>query len=107
MATFFGRKQAQSSRIDEVLNELGILDLKHRQVHEISQGQAQRVAIARSVINQPNVIFGDEPTASLDDASCNVVINLLKDQAEKCEATLIIATHDHRVKSQIKNQLTL
>ena len=107
LATFFGRKTIHNQRIDEVLTELGIIELKNRKVHEISQGQAQRVAIARAVINHPDVIFGDEPTASLDDVSCDAVINLLKSQAEKCDATLIIATHDHRVKSRFKHQLTL
>lgn len=107
LATFFGRKSEHTQRIDDVMQELGIGELKKRKAHEISQGQAQRVAIARAVINQPDVIFGDEPTASLDDESCETVIQLLKKQAEKCHATLIIATHDHRVKSQFKNQLRL
>ena len=73
----------------------------------MSQGQAQRVAIARAVINEPDVIFGDEPTASLDDESCHAVVDLLTKQANRCNATLIIATHDSRVKSEFKNQLTL
>lgn len=89
------------------MEDLQIRDLAHRKVYEVSQGQAQRVAIARSVINQPAVIFGDEPTASLDDESCTAVVRLLKSQAEACGATLIIATHDHRVKSEFPNQLTL
>jgi ABC-type lipoprotein export system ATPase subunit len=65
------------------------------------------VAIARALINKPKVIFGDEPTASLDDQSCEKVISLLQEQAEKYQATLVLATHDHRVKSHFSNQLQL
>ena len=52
-------------------------------------------------------LYGDEPTASLDDVNCARVIELLKQEARLCSATLIIATHDHRVKSQFKKQLQL
>lgn len=107
LATFLAKKEELNDQIDRVLTDLGIANLAHRKVHEISQGQAQRVAIARAVINNPEVIFGDEPTASLDDESCNAVITLLKNQAEVHQATLIIATHDQRVKSQFQNRLML
>lgn len=107
MATFFGRKSSKRAAVNRIMEELGIDRLKKRRIHQISQGQAQRVAIARAVINEPELIFGDEPTASLDDESCEAVITLLKNQAETCNATLIIATHDSRVKSAFPNQLTL
>ncbi|MEQ8470851.1 MAG: ABC transporter ATP-binding protein [Marinoscillum sp.] len=107
LANFFGRKPEKKAAIQSVLKDLGIDQLAKRKIHEISQGQAQRVAIARAVINQPDFIIGDEPTASLDDDSCKAVISLLKKQAEDCGATLIIATHDSRVKSEFPNQLML
>lgn len=107
LATFFAKKSHMNDRIATVLSDLGIQELAGRSIHEISQGQAQRVAIARAVINEPDIIFGDEPTASLDDNSCTAVIDLLKDQAQRCRATLIIATHDQRVKSEFQNQLVL
>tara|TARA_B100001245_G_C22848011_1_gene407587 strand:+ start:349 stop:975 length:627 start_codon:yes stop_codon:yes gene_type:complete len=107
LAPFFGKKPEYKSKIDEVLKELGIEAIRNKKINEISQGQAQRVAIARAVINEPDVIFGDEPTASLDDESCHAVVDLLTKQANRCNATLIIATHDSRVKSEFKNQLTL
>ena len=107
LAPFFGRKKDSAKRAKHLMEELGILSLKNKAVSQISQGQAQRVAIARAVVNEPNVIFGDEPTASLDDSSCNTVIRLLKNQAEQCSATLVIATHDSRVKSEFQNQIEL
>ncbi|WP_421875886.1 ABC transporter ATP-binding protein [Marinoscillum sp.] len=107
LAPFLGQKMSQKKRIDHVMAELGIGELRNKPVSQISQGQAQRVAIARAVINEPDVLFGDEPTASLDDESCHSVIQLLKKQAQECNATLIIATHDSRVKSEFENQVQL
>lgn len=107
LALYLGRRKQADDQIRNVLSELGIAELADRKIHEISQGQAQRVAIARAVINEPKVIFGDEPTASLDDESCAAVINLLQAEAKRHHATLVIATHDQRVKSQFQNQLTL
>lgn len=107
LASYLGKKRTADAEIRRVLDDLQIAGLAHRKIHQISQGQAQRVAIARAVINRPEVLFGDEPTASLDDESCHAVINLLKHQAELCNAMLIIATHDQRVKNEFPNQLTL
>ncbi len=107
LATFLGKKKERKNAIQELLNNLGIDDLADRRIHEISQGQAQRVAIARALINKPKVIFGDEPTASLDDASCEQVVKLLQNQAAENGATLVLATHDQRVKSHFSNKLTL
>ncbi|SNT16487.1 putative ABC transport system ATP-binding protein [Ekhidna lutea] len=107
LSQYLGQKKTDSKRAEEVLDSLGIADLASRKIHQISQGQAQRVSIARAVINSPALLLADEPTASLDDENCQKVIDLLKSQAEETGATLIVATHDHRVKSEFKNQLTL
>ena len=94
-------------KVEETLNKLHISDLQKRKVHQLSQGQAQRVSIARAVISEPKLLLADEPTASLDDENANRVIKLLRDQAENSNATLIVATHDQRVKKEFKNKLTL
>jgi len=107
LSQYLAHKKKDSKRIDEVLNQLGIGELANRKVHQISQGQAQRVSIGRAVINKPQLLLADEPTASLDDENCKKVIEMLKSQAEETGATLIVATHDHRVKSEFKNQLAL
>lgn len=107
LAGSLAHKPRSSKEVEVVLGRLNIGHLANKKVHQISQGQAQRVTIARAVINEPNVIFGDEPTASLDDQSCEAVVRLLKEQANACKATLVMATHDHRVKSEFSNQLTL
>ncbi len=107
LSQYLGQKKTDSSRVREVLTHLAIEDLADRKVHQISQGQAQRVSIARAVINSPKLLLADEPTASLDDENCKKVIDLLKSEAEESGATLVVATHDHRVKSEFQNQLVL
>ena len=107
LSQYLGKKKLDVKRVDETLDQLGILNLRNRKIHQISQGQAQRVSIARAVLNSPKLLLADEPTASLDDDNCEKVIQLLKSQAEQNGSTLIIATHDHRVKSEFDNMLEL
>jgi putative ABC transport system ATP-binding protein len=106
-AAYFGRKSITSDTIESLAARLSIEEILRRRVYEISQGQAQRVAIARAVVNQPELILADEPTASLDDESCQRVLDLLFQESDRLGATLVIATHDQRVKTQIKHQLIL
>ncbi len=107
LTQYLGHKKQDHKRVKKVLENLGINSLAKRKVHQISQGQAQRVSIARAVINSPGLLLADEPTASLDDENCQKVIDLLRSQAETTGATLIVATHDHRAKNEFKNQLNL
>ena len=74
---------------------------------ELSVGEAQRVAIGRAVLNRPKILLADEPTSALDDENAVAVIDLLKNQATDCGATLLIATHDGRVKAHFKHCLDL
>jgi putative ABC transport system ATP-binding protein len=94
-------------RIHAILDTLGIGDKRHAWPRQLSQGEAQRVAIARAVVNRPVLILADEPTAALDDASCTAAINLLFDQAHEHGATLLVATHDQRIKSRFAQVLAL
>lgn len=93
-----GLKQ-DKKHCEHILNELNILDKKNSYPKKLSEGEAQRVSVARAIINQPSLILADEPTASLDDYNAEKVISLLKEQAQKTKASLIIATHDSRVKA--------
>lgn len=94
-------------RTSQVLKELGLEAKKKSKVTEISQGQAQRVAIARAVVNHPAVILADEPTSALDDQHCERVIKLLLDMATMNQSTLVVATHDQRLKEKIKKHVLL
>ncbi len=104
---FFSRKAVKNKDIEELLSELGLLEYKNQRVQELSEGQLQRLGIALAVIHNPKVILADEPTSSLDDENCKVVMKLLQNQAKKNNAHLIVITHDHRIKSFFQNSITL
>jgi putative ABC transport system ATP-binding protein len=107
MPAFLAGLPISSDRIGDVLTSLGIADKRNARVTHLSQGQAQRVAIARAVINRPAIMLADEPTSALDDRHCHSVISLLTQVAEQNKATLLIATHDHRVKNAIEKKIIL
>jgi len=107
MAPYLAGLSQDKSRVEEVLMQLGIADQKRKRIQELSLGQAQRVAIARAVLNKPSVILADEPTSALDDRSCDRVSELLVSVAQQNQATLIIATHDQRLKNRIHNLIQL
>jgi ABC-type lipoprotein export system ATPase subunit len=107
MAPFLSGVSIDANRITTVLDQLGLLSIRKSKVTEISQGQAQRVAIARAVLNRPAIILADEPTSALDDTSCALVIDLLLKVARENNATLIVATHDQRLKEKIAKQIVL
>ena len=107
MAPFLAGMKQDENRVDEVLGQLALIEKKDSFIKTLSQGQAQRVAIARAVLNKPSVIFADEPTSALDDRNCERVIDLLLEASTQNNATLVVATHDQRLKSKIKNQIQL
>ena len=83
--------------MDAALAAVGVAGLADRLPAQLSGGQAQRVALARAVLMQPRLIAADEPTASLDDDAAREALRLLYGCAQRCGATLVIATHDARV----------
>jgi putative ABC transport system ATP-binding protein len=87
--------------VQRALQALGVAELAHRRPAQLSGGQAQRVALARSVLMSPRVILADEPTASLDDVAAASAVKLLREAAVRCDATLVIATHDRRVQDAL------
>ncbi len=94
-------------RIKEVLMRLGIDHKGSSRPSSLSQGELQRAAIALALVNHPQLVLGDEPTSSLDDKNCTKVASLLKEQARIAGSTLVIITHDHRLKNVFENTLEL
>lgn len=93
--------------IAETAAALNITDKLDRYPRQLSQGEAQRAAIARSLVNRPQLVLADEPTSALDDANAEAAISLLLSEASRHNATLIVATHDARIKAHFSNVVTL
>jgi len=105
LAQFLGRNK--KGNIQETLDSLKILDKLNKKPKELSQGERQRASIALAIINSPKLILADEPTSSLDDTNCSNVIKILKEQALKYQAQLIVITHDSRLKKHFKKSISL
>jgi lipoprotein-releasing system ATP-binding protein len=89
------------------LELLGLKDQAHKRASQLSGGQQQRVAIARALINEPKIIFGDEPTGNLDSANSSMVFEIFKDLVTQTAQTIIIVTHDNDIASKTDRRITL
>jgi ABC-type lipoprotein export system ATPase subunit len=81
------------SRAMDRLTDVGMADLAHRMVHQLSGGQMQRVAIARALVHGPRLILADEPTGNLDTATGNNILELLQRICAEQNVTILMATH--------------
>lgn len=88
--------RAARKRAMELLDYLGVADRAHHLPTKLSGGQAQRVAVARSLGNRPSLILADEPTAALDSVRGRQVMDLFRKVAHEQNAGVIVVTHDHR-----------
>jgi putative ABC transport system ATP-binding protein len=107
LAQYLAQAPQDDARITDTLATLAVADKAARRPSELSQGELQRVAIARAVVNRPKLLLADEPTANLDDAAAATVVDLLAEQAARHGATLVVATHDARVKGKFRERLEL
>jgi ABC-type antimicrobial peptide transport system, ATPase component len=85
----------------EILEKLGIRHLAGKKPHQLSGGQRQRTAIARALINNPSIIFADEPTASLDHGNAREVMDLL--ESIKNDTAIVVVTHDRSILENADN----
>lgn len=90
-----------------LLQQLQLAEHADKRPNQLSRGQLQRAAIARAVINKPAILLADEPTASLDDNNTQRVLKLLTEMANQHGSTLVIATHDKRLKDEFVNTYLL
>ena len=93
-ATDWKDKLKIRDRIDEVLNEVGMINLKNRMPYQLSGGEQQRISIARAILNKPNLILADEPTGNLDPGTSKEIMNLLI-KINNQGSTILMATHDY------------
>jgi putative ABC transport system ATP-binding protein len=102
-----GGRRVDQARIRRLAERVGIGDQLRRLPDTLSGGQQQRVAIARALITEPEVVFADEPTASLDLCTAEDVLELLRRAADELGQTIIVVTHDPLVAARADRALLL
>lgn len=96
-ATGWKDRKAADARIDEVLESVGMTTKAHKMPHQLSGGEQQRIAIARALLNSPEVILADEPTGNLDEETTEEILRLLNKFNKENGTTLIMVTHDRSI----------
>lgn len=95
------------AKAQELLNQLGLGSMVDRRPGQVSGGQAQRIAIARALVTSPAVIFADEPTGALDQATGHEVMQLLTAVVQRTGAALVMVTHDSRVADWMERRIEI
>ncbi len=100
-------KEVKREKVENILKELGILELKDRKPSEISGGQQQRVAVARALVKEPAIVLADEPTANLDTKTGEAILDLMKKMNEERNVTFIFSSHDNKIIERAKRVIRL
>ncbi len=101
-----GANIAEKDAID-LLKTVGLESQMHKRANKISGGQAQRVAIARGLINKPSIVLADEPTGNLDSITSETIVQLMKSMAKKLNQTFIIVTHERETFGDVDRVITI
>jgi len=91
----------------DLLKTVGLEDQMYKRANKISGGQAQRVAIARGLVNKPSIVLADEPTGNLDSVTSEIIIQLMKSMAKKLNQTFIIVTHEREIFGNVDKVITI
>lgn len=94
------KKQADSKKVDKLLEKTGMLHRKNSYPSQLSGGEKQRIAICRALVNNPAIIFADEPTGNLDSKNSNEIMKILLDLKKEFDTTLIVVTHEKPIAKQ-------
>ena len=100
-------EKKRKARTDELLNQVGLYEMRGRRPSQLSGGQQQRVAVARALASKPKFILADEPTANLDTSSTSNLLDIMSRLNENEKITFIFSTHDQRVIDRARRVLTL
>jgi ABC-type lipoprotein export system ATPase subunit len=107
LGSYFSKRLFDEKEVEKLSLRLGVNKLLAKRPDELSGGEQQRLSILRAMLNNPKIIFADEPTSNLDDDNCQIAFNSLSELSKENNSTLVIVTHDNRLKSLVKNQTIL
>jgi putative ABC transport system ATP-binding protein len=107
LTQYFSDQRLTPDKAKAMAGRLHIGHLLKKRPAEISQGEQQRVSLARALLHDPLVVLADEPTSSLDDENCARVIQLLTEQSSLTGSALIVVSHDERLKKHFSNTIGL
>jgi len=99
------RKESNEKKIDEILQQLWIHELRNRRIGELSGGQQQRVFIAKALVNNPKILILDEPVTGIDQQSIDLFFSILKELNSKQKITIIWSSHDLDAVNQLANHV--
>jgi len=102
-----GSRAEASARADQLLERMELSRRRHALPAALSAGEQQRVAIARAVVSRPQLLLADEPTANLDARSSRAVLTLLEEVAAEQQSTLLVVTHDPRVRRRYQRVMSM
>lgn len=100
-------KVQRRQRVMEVLAEVGMAELAERRPDELSGGQQQRVAIARAIVSRPAIVLADEPTANVDSATADAILDLMARLNQEQGITFLFSTHDQQVMDRARRLIHL
>jgi putative ABC transport system ATP-binding protein len=101
------RDRRARDKAAELLQRVGLLDRQHSLPHQLSGGEKQRCAMCRALINNPKILFADEPTGNLDSANTEALLSLLLDLYVERQTTLLLATHSSEIAHIANRTITL
>jgi len=100
-------KKLRKSKIAAALKAVDLSDKIHAKARDLSGGQKQRLAIARAIVNEPRVLFADEPTGNLDSVTGDKIERLLFDYSKEFGATLVVVTHDEELANKCAMRISI
>ena len=103
-ATGWDEKHKLDSRINDVLEQVGMQNKAYKMPHELSGGEQQRIVIARALLNEPDLIIADEPTGNLDPETSREIMQVLKGIQKKGKA-IFMATHDYSIINDFQSKM--
>jgi putative ABC transport system ATP-binding protein len=107
LAQRIGRGLSDPADVERLIARVGLVHRADAKPRALSQGEGQRAAIARALVTRPRLVVADEPTSALDDRNATAMVDLLFEAADETGATLMVATHDQRIRSRFAQVLML